>query len=206
VLLLLDEPLAALDVGAAMSLRFELVRHLADYDGTTLLVTHDALDALTMANRVMVLDEGRVVQEGTPAEVAALPRSAHVARLVGLNVLSGTSHGTHVQLADGAGMVTTTTYDGPVHVTFQPSAVALALMHSGSASARNQWRGRVVSVAPNGPVVRVHVDAVGGLIADVTVESAGRLGLGPGVDVWASVKATEVTVHAASEQPAAPLT
>ena len=206
VLLLLDEPLAALDVGAAMTLRFELVRHLAEYAGTTLLVTHDALDALTMADRVVVLDEGRVVQEGTPAEVSALPRTPHVARLVGLNVLSGTSAGSRVRLGDGTELVTTTTYDGAVHVTFPPAAVALALAHGETVSARNQWRGRVVSVAPHGPVVRVQVDAAGGLLADVTAESAARLGIGPGADVWVSVKATEVTVHAASEQSPAPLT
>lgn len=207
-LLLLDEPLAALDVGAAMALRLELVRHLAGYGGITLLVTHDAIDALTLANRVVVLDEGRVVQEGTPTDVATLPRTAHVARLVGLNVLSGESRGTAVRLTGGTGphaeLVTATPYDGAVHVTFPPAAVALS-REPGSGSARNRWRGRIVSVAPNGPVVRVHVDAVGGLIADVTAESAGRLGVAPGQEIWASVKATEVTVHAEASRVGAPL-
>jgi molybdate transport system ATP-binding protein len=206
-LLLLDEPLAALDVGAAMTLRLELVRHLAAYGGITLLVTHDAIDALTLADRVVVLDEGHVVQEGTPEEVATLPRTAHVARLVGLNVLSGESRGTRVRLTGGGAgseLVTATPYDGPAHVTFPPAAVALS-REAGSGSARNQWRGRVVSVAPNGPVVRVHLDAAGGLIADVTAESAGRLGVGPGQEVWASVKATEVTVHTEATRDPAPL-
>ena len=204
VLLLLDEPLAALDVGAAMALRLELARHLAEYDGVTLLVTHDAIDALTIANRVVVLDEGRVVQDGPPAEVAALPRTAHVARLVGLNVLAGTSRGTRVEVGDGTELVTTTPYDGVVHVTFPPAAVALS-REPGSGSARNQWRGRVVSVAPHGPVVRVQVDAAGGLIADVTAESAGRLGVAPGQPVFATVKATEVTVLAEASDRSAPL-
>jgi molybdate transport system ATP-binding protein len=70
---------------------------------------------------------------------------------------------------------------------------------SGSGSARNQWRGRIVSVAPNGPVVRVHVDAAGGLIADVTPASAGALGLTPGRQVWATVKATEVQVYGTAD-------
>ncbi len=196
LVLLLDEPLAALDVGAAMALRLELARHLAEYGGITLLVTHDAIDALTIANRVVVLDEGRIVQHGTPAEVSALPRTAHAARLVGLNVLHGQSRGSLVELVGGTELVTTTPYDGPVHVTFPPAAVALS-REAGSGSARNQWRGRVGSVAPHGTVVRVHLDAAGGLIADVTAESAGRLGVAPGQEVWASVKATEVTVHAA---------
>ncbi len=205
VLLLLDEPLAALDVGAAMALRLELVRHLTEYAGVTLLVTHDAIDALTIANRVVVLDEGRVVQEGTPEDVAALPRSAHVARLVGLNVLTGTSRGSEVQLADGGRLVTITPYDGPVHVTFPPAAVALS-REPGAGSARNQWRGRVVSVAHNGPVVRVQLDVAGGLIADVTAESAGRLGVAPGQEVFATVKATEVSVHGSATADAPPLT
>jgi molybdate transport system ATP-binding protein len=195
-LLLLDEPLAALDVGAAMALRLELARHLAAYGGITMLVTHDALDAMTVANRVVVLDDGGIVQDGTPAEVAALPRTPHVARLVGLNVLDGESRGSRVRLADGTSLVTATPYDGPVHVTFPPAAVGLS-REAGSGSARNQWRGRVMSVAPNGLVVRVHLDVAGGLLADVTAESAGRLGVTPGPEVWASVKATEVTVHAA---------
>ena len=203
-LLLLDEPLAALDVGAAMALRYELVRHLAAYGGITLLVTHDAIDALTLANRVVVLDEGRVVQEGTPEEVATLPRTAHVARLVGLNVLSGESRGTAVRLTGGSELVTATPYDGRVHVTFPPTAVALA-RDPGAGSVRNQWRGQVVSVAPNGPVVRVHVDAAGGLIADVTAESAARLGVAPGQEIWTSVKATEVAVHAEAPAVVAPL-
>ncbi len=204
-LLLLDEPLAALDVGAAMTLRLELARHLSTYDGVTLLVTHDALDALTLADRVVVLDEGRIAQEGTPDEVAALPRTAHVARLVGLNVLSGLARGPRLRLADGTELITTSPYDGPAHVTFPPSAVTLS-REEGSGSARNQWRGRVVSVAPHGLVVRVHLDLAGGLIADVTAESAGRLGIAPGAEVWASVKATEVTVHEAPDGSPAPLT
>jgi molybdate transport system ATP-binding protein len=127
-----------------------------------------------------------------------------VARLVGLNVLTGSSTGTRVQITGGAQLVTATPYDGPVHVTFAPAAVALS-REPGSGSARNQWRGRVVSLAPNGAVVRVHLDAAGGLIADVTAESAARLGVAPGQEVWASVKATEVTVHAGSTRAPAPL-
>ncbi len=199
-LLLLDEPLAALDVGVAMTLRVELARHLADYDGVTLLVTHDAVDALTLADRLLVVDDGRVVQEGTPAEVARLPRTPHVARLVGLNVLTGHSSGSDVRLPDGSTLVTSEEYDGPVHVTFSPAAVAVGVEPS-TGSARNQWRGRVVSVAPHGIVVRVHVDAAGGVLADVTARSAGLLGLVPGREVWITVKATELSVLPQNAQP-----
>ena len=85
--LLLDEPFAGLDVSVAAGLRVELARHLAAYDGVTLLVTHDAIDALTLADVVWVLEGGALVQVGPPREVAARPLTHHVARLVGLNVL-----------------------------------------------------------------------------------------------------------------------
>ncbi|MGN6130605.1 MAG: ABC transporter ATP-binding protein [Nocardioidaceae bacterium] len=196
-LLLLDEPLAALDVGVAMALRVELAAHLRAYDGVAVLVTHDALDAMTLANRVLVLDDGRVAQEGSPQEVAQRPQTDHVARLVGLNVLRGTSTGTDVRLPDGTTLVSTTAADGEVNACFSPTAVTLTAEEP-TGSARNRWPGTVVSVAPHGAAVRVHLDAASGLIADVTPESATSLGLTPGRRVWASVKATEITVYAPS--------
>jgi molybdate transport system ATP-binding protein len=193
-LLLLDEPLSSLDVGVAMALRLELSRHLADFDGVSVLVTHDALDAMTVANRVLVIDDGRVAQDGTPAEVARQPATDHVARLVGLNVLRGTSTGTSIRLADGTTLVSTTPARGEVSACFSPSAVTLTVGEP-HGSARNRWPGRVTSVAPHGSAVRVHVDAGAGLIADVTPASASQLGVVPGAEVWATVKATEVSVY-----------
>lgn len=193
-LLLLDEPLSALDVGVAMALRLELARHLADFDGITVLVTHDALDVMTLASRVAVLDEGRLAQEGTPEEVARRPRTEHVARLVGLNVLRGTSDGTLVRLTDGTTLVTATPAHGAVNACFTPAAVTLTIDEP-TGSARNRWPGTVVSASPHGEAVRVHVDAASGLLADVTPTSAGALGLAPGRKVWATVKATEVQVY-----------
>ncbi len=193
-LLLLDEPLSALDVGVAMALRIELSRHLADFGGVSLLVTHDALDAMTVANRVLVLDGGRVAQEGTPSEVARRPATDHVARLVGLNVLRGVSSGTSIRLADGTTLVSTTPARGDVSACFSPAAVTLTIGEPGG-SARNRWAGTVTSVAPHGAAVRVHVDATASLIADVTPASSAQLGLVPGAEVWATVKATEISVY-----------
>ena len=193
-LLLLDEPLSALDVGVAMSLRHELAAHLEGHDGVSLLVTHDAVDALTVANRVLVLDDGRVAQQGSPTEVARRPETDHVARLVGLNVLRGSSSGTEVRLVGGGTLVTTSPASGPVRAGFSPTAVTLTATEP-AGSARNRWPGTVTSVVPHGGVVRVHVDAVGGLISDVTPAALAELGLAPGTRVWASVKATEVAVY-----------
>jgi molybdate transport system ATP-binding protein len=204
-LLLLDEPLSSLDVGVAMSLRIELSRHLADFEGVTILVTHDALDAMTLANRVVVIDNGRVAQTGSPDEVARRPQTDHVARLVGLNVLRGISTGTAVSLSDGSALESTTPFEGAVHACFSPSAVTLTLDEP-QGSARNRWPGEVTSVAPHGSAVRVHLDAVSGLIADVTPGSTTRLGLTLGRRVWAAVKATEVTIYGTEAQSAeAPL-
>ncbi|HET6667939.1 MAG TPA: ABC transporter ATP-binding protein [Intrasporangium sp.] len=172
-LLLLDEPLTGLDVKVAMALRIELGRHLASYDGVTLLVTHDAIDALTIADRVLVLDEGRVAQLGTPAEVSQRPRTEHVARLVGLNVVR----------------------DAERLMAFTPDAVVVTLQEP-VGSPRFRWHGRVADVSPHGDAVRLLVHAQPDLIADVTPAAATELSLVPGCEVWLSVKATAVRSYA----------
>ena len=172
-LLLLDEPLTGLDVKVAMALRIELGRHLASYDGVTLLVTHDAIDALTIADRVLVLDEGRVAQIGTPAEVSQRPRTEHVARLVGLNVVR----------------------DEAQLMAFTPDAVVVTLEEP-VGSPRLRWHGRVADVSPHGDAVRLLVHAEPDLIADVTPAAATELSLVPGREVWLSVKATAVRRYA----------
>jgi molybdate transport system ATP-binding protein len=167
--LLLDEPFTGLDVKVAMALRIELGRHLAAYDGITLLVTHHAIDALTIADRVLVLDGGEVAQIGTPHEVSQRPRTEHVARLVGLNVVR----------------------DEHTLTAFTPEAVAVSITEP-IGSPRLRWRGTVSDVSPHGDAVRVLVDARPDLIADVTPAAATELGLVPGREVWLSVKETAV--------------
>lgn len=173
-LLLLDEPFAGLDVSVATSLRIELARHLAEYAGTTLLVTHDAVDALTLADRVLVLEEGRIVQEGTPRQVGAEPRTTHVARLVGLNLVPE---------------------EGRLR-SFAPSAVTVSLGRP-EGSARLCWHGRVAGTTPHGDAVRLLVGTGAGpdLLADVTPAAAAELGLSPGREVWLSVKETASTTY-----------
>jgi molybdate transport system ATP-binding protein len=177
-LLLLDEPFTGLDVKVAMALRIELGRHLAAYDGVTLLVTHHALDALTIADQVLVLDGGEVAQLGTPSEVSQRPRTEHVARLVGLNVVR----------------------DEHTLTAFTPEAVALSLDEP-VGSPRLRWRGAVADVSPHGDAVRVLVHATPDLIADVTPAAATELGLVPGRDVWLSVKETAVRRYAIDPEP-----
>ncbi len=177
-LLLLDEPFTGLDVKVAMALRIELGRHLAAYEGVTLLVTHHALDALTIADQVLVLDGGEVAQLGTPSEVSQRPRTEHVARLVGLNVVR----------------------DERTLTAFTPEAVALSLDEP-VGSPRLRWRGAVADVSPHGDAVRVLVHATPDLIADVTPAAATELGLVPGREVWLSVKETAVRRYAIDPDP-----
>lgn len=171
-LLLLDEPLSSLDVSVAAALRIELTRHLSTYDGITLLVTHDALDALTLATHVLVVEDGRIAQSGTPEEVAARPLTEHVARLVGLNVIR-----------DESGFR-----------SFSPSAVTVSLTRP-DGSARNLWRGPIRTVAPHGDAIRLQVAAEPDLIADVTPRATRELDLSPGREVWLSVKETAVQTY-----------
>ena len=172
--LLLDEPFSGLDVGVAASLRVELARHLASYDGVTLLVTHDAIDALTLPDVVWVLDDGRLVQVGPPREVAAAPLTRHVARLVGLNVLT----------------------EGDRFLSFSPSSVTVSPAEP-AGSARHRWPGTVTSLAPHGDAVRVLVSGEHELLADVTPAAVAELELAPGREVWLSVKETAVRGYVA---------
>jgi molybdate transport system ATP-binding protein len=175
VLLLLDEPFSGLDVGVATALRTELARHLAAYGGITLMVTHDAIDALTLADRVLVLDAGRVAQVGAPMEVAARPRTEHVARLVGLNVLR----------------------EGGRLIAFSPGVVTVSLSEP-EGSARHRWPGVIAHTAPHGGSVRLLVTGVHDLLADVTPESTVEMALKPGREVWLSVKESAIESYAAT--------
>lgn len=193
-LLLLDEPMAALDVGVAPALRQMLRQVLADR--TTLLVTHDVLDALLLADRVLVLDQGRIVEEGPSREVLARPRSAFAAQLAGLNLRTGTWAGDHVVLADGAqvhGIVAGPQPASGDHVvaTFRPRSVAVYLDDAGG-SPRNSFPAVVTDLEPIGDLIRVRSEH---LNADITAPAVADLHLVPGLPVRFSVKATEVSVY-----------
>lgn len=193
--LLLDEPTAALDAKAAMGLRGLLRDHLHAFDGVSIVVTHTALDAMIMADRLIVVDGGRIVQAGPPAEVAARPRTQHVAALVGLNLVRGVADRGVVSLAGDAALVAAEQVSGQVFASFSPTAVSL-FTDRPEGSPRNVWAGTVVSLAPHGDVVRVQIDSALPLIADITPAALATLRLVPGERVWSAVKATEVTVYA----------
>ncbi|PRY40205.1 molybdate transport system ATP-binding protein [Geodermatophilus tzadiensis] len=194
-LLLLDEPLSALDARTRLAVRAELRRHLAEFGGSTVLVTHDPVDATALADRVLVVEDGAVVQAGTPADVARHPRTDYVARLVGLSLLPGTGEGLAVRLAGGGVVAVAEPAAGPVLVAIRPESVALYPSRPGG-SPRNAWPARVAGATPHGSTVRCELDGEVPLLADVTATAFAELGLAPGSPVWAVVKASEVTVYA----------
>ncbi|SDJ15437.1 molybdate transport system ATP-binding protein [Lentzea albidocapillata subsp. violacea] len=195
-LLLLDEPLAALDASTRLQVRSELGRHLADFGGHTLLVTHDPLDAMVLADRLMILEGGRAVQTGPPAEVARQPRTDYVANLVGLNFYRGTAAGTEAGLDGGGTFTIPRPVDGPVHVVFPPNAVSLHAERPGG-SPRNVWPVTVDGIEQHAHTTRVRLDGAPNVLADITTATLADLRLRPGDALWAAVKATEVHVYPA---------
>ncbi|MGH3382893.1 MAG: ABC transporter ATP-binding protein [Actinoallomurus sp.] len=194
-LLLLDEPLAALDVDTRREIRAGLRRHLAAFEGASLLVTHDPLDAMALADRLIVIEEGQVVQEGAPAHVARHPRTDYVARLVGLNLYRGLADGHDVTL-DGLTLSAAESLRGEVFLVFRPSAVALFRTRP-DGSPRNLWKTTIGGIEPHGDQVRIHLDGPMPAAADITPAALAELGLADGDVVWAAVKATETHAYPA---------
>ena len=197
-LLLLDEPLAALDAQARLDVQTQLRQHLAEFAGPVLLVTHDPLEALVLADRLLVLEGGRVVQQGPPADVARRPATEYVARLVGLNLWSGRRDGNVVRLEQGGSIVTP---GGPmgndVLVSVRPASIGVHREEPHDTSARNVWPGRISGMTLLTDRVRLTVDGSPTAMVDVTPMAVAELSLGAGRPVWLSLKATDVEVYAA---------
>jgi molybdate transport system ATP-binding protein len=196
--LLLDEPFASLDIATRAAVRGELRSVLGSASLPALLVTHDASDALALADRIAVLEQGRITQTGTRRELLARPRTPFVAELVGLNLFRARL-GTEAELREAR--VAELTFhvlahglSGEVSVAFPPSAVVLAAERP-KGSAQNAFSGRVAELLPLADRVRVVLDVGVPLAADVTHEAERALGLAPGREVWASVKATAIEVY-----------
>lgn len=209
-LLLLDEPFAALDVAVAPALRRLLRRVLADR--TAVLITHEALDAHMLADRVVVLEGGRVVEEGPTAGLLERPRSRFAAGLAGLNFLEGrtTAPGRlHIEglgevFGVGLGDAGAEVAGDEAVAVFRPADVAVYPARPGLApdvphgSPRNAWRAVVEELEPRGPQVRVHAATPRAtVVADLTPAAAAELDLAPGTAVVLVAKAAAVTVYPA---------
>ena len=195
-LLVLDEPLAALDARTRLDTRAHLRGHLAGHPGATVLVTHDPLDAMMLADRLVIVEDGTVVQTGDAATITTRPRTDYVARLVGLNLYRGTADGHHVHIGGDFTLTTASEHRGAVFVAFPPAAVALYAERP-AGSPRNTWPAEVAAVARHGDSVRVELTGPVAAAADITPAAAVELGLGPGSRVWATLKATEARSYPA---------
>jgi molybdate transport system ATP-binding protein len=194
--LLLDEPLAALDARTRSQVRRDLRLYLDAFAGPALIVTHDPVDAHVLADRVIVMEAGRVVQEGTLVDIASHPRSPYVADLVGVNLVNGMVQG-GVLTADGGGrLIVTGDHDGAARAVIRPQAIALHATQP-HGSPRNCWSTRVADIDTYSDRVRVRLDAPLPVVAEITPGALVDLSLRVGSDVWVSVKATEIAVFPA---------
>ncbi|MCQ4208070.1 ABC transporter ATP-binding protein [Streptomyces longispororuber] len=196
-LLLLDEPLAALDARTRLEVRAQLRRHLAEFEAVAVLVTHDPLDAMVLADRLVVIEDGQVVQEGTPGHIARHPRTDYIAHLIGLNLYRGQAEGHTVRLDGGPAITTTEDLTGPVFVTFPPTAVTLYRERPSGTSARNLWHCEVAGLETHGDQIRADLTGELPLAAGLTTVAAAELGLHPGAEVWAAVKAAQTHAYPA---------
>jgi molybdate transport system ATP-binding protein len=195
-MLLLDEPLSALDVTVRAEVRRELARQLRGFRGVRILVTHDPLEAIALADRLVVLEQGKVVQSGSPAEVTARPRSRFVADLAGVNLLRGQGRGDHIELDGGGNLAAPDAGEGDLFAVIHPRAVALYLAKP-EGTPRNVWQARAEDLDLQGERCRVRLSGQVPLVAEVTPAAVRELRLDAGTEVWVAVKATEISVYPA---------
>ncbi|MYY02398.1 MULTISPECIES: ABC transporter permease [unclassified Streptomyces] len=198
-LLLLDEPLAALDQTTRSQVRHTLRRHLEGFGGVCLIVTHDPVEAVALADRVLVLEEGRTLQDAPPADVTRNPRSPWVARMLGRNAWPGTTTADGLTPADGGHLVVADALPAgvPALAVIAPEAVSVH-REKPTGSPRNVWPGTVREITAGGSRLRILIgsDRAPDLVAEITPQAAAELSLADGVEVWTGVKATEVTLVA----------
>ena len=193
-LLLLDEPLAALDVSTKSDVRRLLRATLRQSSAANILVTHDLLDAVALGDRMIVIEKGEIVQTGTPAAVTARPRSKYVADLTGVNLLRGTGRETILDLDGGGQLICAGSVTGPVFAVIAPAEVSVYRQEP-DGPAGNLWRGPVGDIDLMGDRVRVRVDGTPAITAEVAPSAVDELKLDEGGELWASVNPAAITVY-----------
>ena len=201
-LLLLDEPLSALDVTTRRTIRGELRQLLGTLPCTTVYVTHHPAEALVLGERIAVLESGRITQSGSPEHLMRRPQSAFVAEFLGVNLLRGvvtaTADGlTHVAIDGGEVLVPHTARTGEVAVLVHPREITITLERP-AGSARNVFAGTIeelVPEPPDGALVRVSLRSSPRLVAEVTRDAVAALALAPGGLAYAAFKAAAVVVQ-----------
>jgi molybdate transport system ATP-binding protein len=195
--LLFDEPLAALDIATRSETRRLIAEHLDTFEGPRVLITHDPTEAFALADSVIIIEAGAIVQTGSPDTIRRHPRSTYAADLAGINFVTGLATDGIVTTESGCEIVTADRHvDGRVLLTIHPRAIAI---HPSKpvGSPRNVWEATVVEVSEFGERVRVATEGSLPLTAEITPDSVTRLGLDRGATIWVAVKATEVMVEQA---------
>lgn len=197
-LLLLDEPLAALDATSRGEVRRELRSALEGFEGARIVVTHDPVDALTLAARVVAIEHGTVRQAGTLAELREQPRSRYIADVVGVNLYRGSLSGPRLHTTEGTDLIVVNdeNVQGEAFAVVHPEAVAVH-REAPAGSPRNTWRGVIADIDDQGRRARVRIDATLPIIAEITQDARAALDLHAGSEVWVSVKATEIATYPA---------
>ncbi len=195
--LLLDEPLAALDAQTRESVRTELEEQIKAFEGCVVFVTHDPLDAMILADRVVVLENGSITQEGSPGELAARPATDYVATLMGVNLIRGVALAGVLQVEGGGVLqIPQQLLEGEVLAVLRPEAITLHL-NKPEGSARNVWPGTVRALTPMHDRIRVSIDASPPVVATITHASVAELKLSVGTPIWVSTKT--LTIEAFSK-------
>lgn len=193
-MLLLDEPFSALDISSRTGLRHLLRDHLAGFPGPALLITHDPTEAFLLADRLIVLENGAVAQEGSADQIRLRPASPYAADLAGVNLVIGTASGRVLAVGDHRLMVAET-HSGRAIATIHPRAISIHLDRPGG-SPRNSWRTTIERIDHHADRVRVQTSGPLPVTAEITPEAQTGLNLVRGSEVWLSVKATEIQVSA----------
>ncbi len=191
-LVLLDEPMSALDVASRHEMRRLLSDVLGELRVPRLLVTHDPLEAFLLADRIHLIEGGRITQVGTPDEIRLHPRTPYAADLVGTNLVRGHADGGSVDLG-GHRLQVADDVAGAVLLTIHPRAISVHAEHP-RGSPRNTWASTIERVEDLGGRVRLLVGAPLPLTVEVTRAAVASLGLSVGREVWLAVKATEIAV------------
>ena len=195
-ILLLDEPMSALDVTSKAGMRRLLRQHLDAFAGARLLITHHPREAFLLADRIHILEQGRITQSGTAHQIQMRPRTRYAADLAGVNLLTGEAHVGAVKIGDLELRVADRGVGGQVLVTLRPQAIALHRERP-EGSPRNVWATSIEEMEEAGGRVRVGLGAPLPVTAEITSESRLSLGFEVGAEVWVSVKATEIGVEPA---------
>jgi molybdate transport system ATP-binding protein len=195
-LLLLDEPLAALDAQTRREVQQTLRAHLNRFAGPVVIVTHDPVDAVLLAERLIVLEAGRVRQDAAPDEVLTRPSTPYVAHLLDLNLLHGRVANGRLAVDGGGALETTGIADADdVLAVIRPSAITVHRERPNSISARNVWAARITALTRLPDRVRISTVGPPTTAADVTPAAVAELALTEGQTVFLSAKASDIHTY-----------